>query len=184
MPTCNCLNHPTLDLDELHDTCDCGDPDWPKIANLHFDDAQRLVLDLVRCSAGGFATRDLRLWDFGMSAAMNKLGPVEGAEFFAGALAIVKTIRVERSGTFEFLTVRCSRITSDERDLMTCLVHARARNETLLEQGVMRLVRSYNCTGTVAALRALGKHRRLAGASRKETAPSVMTARGIQQTLH
>lgn len=184
MTKCNCLNHPTLELDELHDTCDCGDPDWPKVANLHFDEPQRLVLDLVRCAAGGFATRDLRLWDFGLSAAMNKLGPVEGAGLFAGSLAVVKTIRVERSGIFEFLTVRCCRITNDERDLMSCLTFARTRNGMALEQGVMRLVRSHDCAGTITALSALGAHRSLARASDKETAPPLSAQTGVERTLH
>jgi len=181
---CNCLNHPTLDLDELHDTCHCGDPSWPTIASLHFDKTHRLALDLTRCAAGGFATNDLRLWDFGLSAAMNKLGPVEGAKLFAGVLATIKTIRVERTGQFNFLTVRCSRITHDECDLMTCLIHARLKSESALAESVKGLVGSHECVGTLEAINALGAFCSQIGALDQGPAPSTSTVTHAQRTLH
>lgn len=158
MARCNCLNHLTLDLDALHDTCDCGDPSWPRISSLPFDRADRLALDLVRCSAGGFVETDLRLWDFGLSAAMHALGVIDGPAVFAGSLAVTKTIRAERTGTFEFLTVRCSRITHDERDFMTCLTLARAKQQDRLAAAVARLVRCERCHGTLVAIEALAGH--------------------------
>lgn len=182
MSRCNCLKHPTLDLEALHDTCDCGDPSWPRVASLHFDRAQRLALDLVRCTACGFAGSDLRLWDFGLSAAMNTLGVVDGPAVFASAVAVTKTIRVERSGTFEFLTVRCSRITHDERDLMTCLALARASQQDPLKQAVCQLVRCEQCNGTLAAIQTLG-----AQCSRISPGPATLPAPVVapqHRTLH
>lgn len=143
-------------LEALRDTCDCGESDWLSVRNLGFDPLHRLVLDLHRCCCGGYSTKDLRLWDFALFIAMNELGVDHGAAIHGHILALVKMMRMERLGTFDFLTIRCSKITPDERELMAAIKLARVNMPQRTKQAARTMVRCERCAATLVALEALG----------------------------
>ncbi|MEM6495267.1 MAG: hypothetical protein AAF709_00930 [Pseudomonadota bacterium] len=144
-------------LQALRDTCDCGESHWQSVRDLGFDPLHRLVLDLHRCCCGGYSTKDLKLWDFALFVAMNELGVDHGAAMHGHILALAKTMRMERFGTFDFLTIRCSKITPDERELMAAITDARLDMPQRTRQAAETIVRCERCAATLVALEALGQ---------------------------
>ncbi|MEM9356332.1 MAG: hypothetical protein AAGB04_08965 [Pseudomonadota bacterium] len=143
-------------LRSLRDSCDCGDPSWPKVVDLGFSPVERLVLDLVRCNCAGYADSTQLAWEFGLSAAMELFGSQAGPELFGRVLAVSKAVRTERLGSFCFLTVRCCRITPDERILMGAVVRARQSANSDLALRVRAVVKSNDYDETLDALQLLG----------------------------
>lgn len=144
-------------LEISRDTCDCADKDWPRISELQFDALHRLILDLSRCDCAAFSCNDARCIDFGLHAAMDLLGMDEGPVLFGRILALSKAVRLERAGTFDFLTIRCTRITPDERYYMAAVQAARHPRDAEVSACAVRLVRNVRCAATVRALDNLGE---------------------------
>lgn len=143
-------------LQSLRDTCDCGEKEWPRISEMEYDALQRFILDLSRCDAAAFSSNDARCLDFGLHVAMDFLGIELGPVLFGRVMMLSKAVRLERVGTFDFLTLRCSRLTDDERLYMEAVESARCGDQSRVASCAPRLVRNAHCLITTEALVALG----------------------------
>lgn len=143
-------------LESLRDTCDCGDASWSRVMDLRFDPLHRLILDLARCNCAGYAHGEVKVLDFGLSAAIGFLGIEDGPVLFARVLTLSKALRSERTGTFDYLTVRCSRITPDEVGLMNAVTVARQSTGPIVIRAALKIAKSERCPATLASLQALG----------------------------
>jgi hypothetical protein len=90
------------------------------------DDAEVLALSVLRFVAAGYMTGDTECWDMAHRGAEQVLGASEGPVFVARMVGVMRAIRAERVGNWNFLPALCCRVTADERRLLALLALARS----------------------------------------------------------
>lgn len=90
------------------------------------DDISILALSLMRFVAAGYMTSDVAPWETAHDVAESALGAVDGQNFVAAMVGIMRAIRAERAESWPFMPATCCRLTTAEGQLVRLFVAARA----------------------------------------------------------
>lgn len=136
-------------------TCGCGNDDLPDGNTLRLDPLEQLILDLARCICEGYATGEIAAWDHAHHLAEERLGLADGPTLAAQTFRLIRAVRLEREGSFGYMSLGCTRIAEDEQDLVSVLRSAGAGSGTASQVAIARLVAGERSERTALALRAL-----------------------------
>jgi hypothetical protein len=153
----------------------------PKITEVCTDQAEVLALAVTRFIAAGYMTQDVSCWDAGHQCAEEALGYVDGPRLVAAMAGVMRALRVERHGPWQFMPATCCRVTQDEVTLLTALAQARIADPSTLATSMRVLSGRDEAPRLTAALKAAAETLQSLGPSRA-TPPSVRPA--MLTTLH
>jgi hypothetical protein len=126
----------------------------PKLTEVCTDEAEVLALTITRFIAAGYMTQDVACWDAGHQCAEEALGFVNGPQLVAAMAGVMRALRVERQGPWQFMPATCCRVTQDEVSLLTALTQARVADATALATSMRVLTGQDEAPRLTAALRA------------------------------
>jgi hypothetical protein len=98
-----------------------------KVAEVCGDDADVLALSVARFVASGYMTSDVACWDAAFDGAERLLGPSEGGRLVSGVVGIMRALRAEREGDWQFMPATCCRVTANECALVALIGRGRRR---------------------------------------------------------
>ncbi|GJE43181.1 hypothetical protein [Methylobacterium soli] len=97
------------------------------VAEVCGDDADVLALSVARFVASGYMTSDVACWDAAFDGAERLLGCSEGGRLVSGMVGIMRTLRAEREGDWQFMPATCCRVTAHECALVALIGRGRRR---------------------------------------------------------
>ncbi|WP_336486686.1 hypothetical protein [Methylobacterium nigriterrae] len=98
-----------------------------KVGEVCGDDADVLALSVARFVASGYLTSDVACWDAAFDGAERLLGAAEGGRLVSGVVGIVRALRAEREGDWQFMPATCCRVTANECALVALIGRGRRR---------------------------------------------------------
>ncbi|KAB1076101.1 hypothetical protein [Methylobacterium planeticum] len=98
-----------------------------KVAEVCGDDADVLALSVARFVASGYMTSDVACWDAAFDGAERLLGPRDGGRLVSGVVGIMRALRAEREGDWQFMPATCCRVTGNECALVALIGRGRRR---------------------------------------------------------
>ena len=146
-----------LAIDELHSIstneeearCGHSPTEMPQPPRYACGAGEGLAMTLTRFILAGQLHGDGACYEAAYQAAERALDLPDAVELVAHVTCLVLAIRRERNGVFHFLPPNCSRITRDERDLLSALRSAIDDDHTALQGTLSLLARGQagRCTG-------------------------------------
>lgn len=130
----------------------------PCVASMHPSSLDLLALNVARCFCHGWSSGRLAAWEHAFQMADEQLGPVQGSDFVARVIALMRAVMRERTGGLHYMSVGCTRICEDEEALMRAVQSAFGNDASALKMAVAELTRTPQpeCTYTLLAAQALG----------------------------
>ncbi|MDR7036948.1 hypothetical protein J2X36_001690 [Methylobacterium sp. BE186] len=99
-----------------------------KVSEVCADDADVLALSVARFVASGYMTSDVACWDAAFDGAERLLGAAEGGRLVSGMVGVLRALRAERSGDWQFMPATCCRVTANECALVALIRRGRCRH--------------------------------------------------------
>lgn len=159
--------------------CTCDD-DLALIEDLGLSPFQHLVLVLTRGVCRGYLTEEVEEWDDVFTIAEQHLGPVDGPTLASACISLMRGVRTDRHGTYNFRPLNCRHVSADEAQLMA-VVRAFQENARSCHSAVVNaLVDSPEPFRTVIAARSLG----VFANSKTATAPKIFQTHAASHTLN
>ncbi|MEO0620052.1 MAG: hypothetical protein AAFZ01_12345, partial [Pseudomonadota bacterium] len=136
------------------DDCAC-DENLPTIAEMGYSPFQHLVLVVCRGVCRGYLTEDVSEWDEVYTISEQHLGLVDGPLLASACISLLRGVRGDRRGTFNFRPIGCKHVSVDEMRLMRVVNAFQARPDGQHRTVVAELVCNPQPFRTVLAARAL-----------------------------
>lgn len=142
----------------------------PCVASMNPSPLDLLALNVARCFCHGWSSGRLAAWEHAFEMADDQLGPLQGSNFVARVIALMRALMKERAGGMRYMSVGCTRICEDEEALLRAMQSALNGDQGTLKIAVGELTRTAHpeCTYTMLAaqaLKAFGHH----GAAQQES---------------
>jgi hypothetical protein len=135
-PTC-------VPASDIADDDPCGCADRPLIADFALDALDLLLIDVVRFVCISFASGSCSGWEAAHDHAEAALGSLDGPVLVAGVVALLRAVRCERAGRFDYMSPTCPdcrlRISQSEIEVLRVLGAAR-RGDREAMQGAAALI--------------------------------------------
>lgn len=114
--------------------CDCGMAGLPLRSAFGLTAIENVTLDVVRLICLSFATGEADHYSAAYDHAELYFGATDGPELVARATALVRAVRSERKGSFNFLSSHCRHICDDELAMLTVVKSARLKGRDSLNE--------------------------------------------------
>ena len=144
-----------LTLPEESEDCAGARAGLPLRKTFNFTPHEDVYLDVVREILAMYASADARHWHAALEYTEMHFNDACAVSFVARATNFVRGLRAERHCPFNFLTFRCSHITSDELAMMSALQTARHGPEYVHKDALQYLAQSASFNKLERAVREL-----------------------------
>jgi hypothetical protein len=135
--------------------CEAHENGLPSMSGFVSSAVEATTLDLIRHVGLVYATGEGAHWDACLARSASRHGSLHGAALAARATALMRAVRSERRGRFNFMMPGCCHVTADEVALLGVIAKGRCAEDWRLRTAAATFAGTSACPQLAAAARAL-----------------------------